>query len=154
MSKNYTLQFPAKESSIFSFNTRDMRNLITAIALIFTVSASAQNAEKVYPPVLEGCEQMESFEDCQNCFFRHLMTEVMQELKWPAALESEGKVFVEIVYNTESELENITVKKSFSPLASAEVERVLKALKTPKSPAIQGDKPVKVSYVLPVSFQK
>jgi|GEM_PF-2300373 len=154
MSKNYTRQVPAKVSSIFSFNTRAMRNLITAIALVCSVAASAQDAENVYPPVLEGCEQMESFEDCQNCFFRHLMTEVMQELTWPAALKSEGKVFVEIVYNTTSELENITIKKSFSPLASAEVERVLKAIKTPKSPAIQGDKPVKVSYVLPVSFQK
>lgn len=131
-----------------------MKTLLSAVALSFFMNVNAQEMAKVFPPVLVGCEQMEVYADCENCFFRHLLTAVMQELVWPEGLETEGKVFAEVVYNETAELERVTIKRSYSPLASKEVERTLKAIDLPKSPAYQGDKPVKVSYVLPVSFKR
>lgn len=131
-----------------------MKKFLSALAFVLTLTVSAQESEQVYPPVFEGCEQMIDFKDCESCFFRHLMTSVMQELKWPEDLAAEGKVVVEVVYNASSELEKVEVKQSFSPLATREVERVLAAIDLPLRPALQGDKAVNVSYMLPVSFKR
>mgnify|MGYP001415292068 CR=1 FL=1 len=128
------------------------------IALVFAAGIQPAFAQEktaeVMPPSFEGCEQVATPKEGQDCFYRHLMTAIMTELSWPEDLKEEGKVFVEIKYNERAELAQIEVKRTFSESASKEVERTLRAIELPKSPAYQGDKPVSMSYVLPVMFKK
>lgn len=133
-----------------------MKKVLIALLMAAGIqSAFAQEAtEEVMSPKFVGCEHVATSKESQDCFYRHLMTAIMEELSWPEDLKEEGKVFVEIKYNEKAELAQIEVKRTFSELASKEVERTLRALDLPKSPAFQGDKPVAMSFVLPVMFNK
>lgn len=133
-----------------------MKKVLIALLLVLGIQTvfAQEKSEEVMPPKFEGCEQVSSINEGKDCFYRHLMTAIMSELAWPEDLKEEGKVFVEIKYDEKAELAEIEVKRSFAEAASREVERTLQAIELPKVPAYQGDKPVAMTFVLPVMFKK
>ena len=72
----------------------------------------------------------------------------------PRCLEEgiQGRISVQFVVNKDGSLVDIKVIRSNNDLLSAEAERVVKAM--PKwKPARQGNKPVRMRYVLPITFR-
>lgn len=64
----------------------------------------------------------------------------------------EGKVYVSVTVDTKGIVSNVKVKRSLSPLADAEVIRVVKLMVF--KPALLDGKPVQSTFSLPVSFNR
>ena len=90
----------------------------------------------------------------QVCFNRTLMEHVVTSLKYPEGLEEEGRVFVEITFDENGQLQEPQVMKSFSELASNEAVKVMKSLPQVVMPATENGKPVAITYTIPVQFKK
>jgi len=125
--------------------------LVFALAAIFSLPALAQ--EQV-APTFEKCQHIEANSDMQVCFNRTLMEHVVTSLKYPEGLEEEGRVFVEITFDENGQLQEPRVMKSFSELASNEAVKVMKSLPQVVMPATENGKPVAITYTIPVQFKK
>ena len=90
------------------------KHLIFVLATFLSIPAFAQ--EQV-APTFENCQHIEANGDMQVCFNRTLMEHVMTSLKYPKGLEEEGRVFVEITFDENGQLQEPQVIKSFSELA-------------------------------------
>jgi TonB family protein len=62
----------------------------------------------------------------------------------------QGKVYISAIVDTSGRIQQVKIRKSLSPLADAEVMRVVKLMIF--KPALLNGKPVKSSIALPVSF--
>lgn len=127
------------------------KNLIFALATLLSIPAFAQ--EQV-APTFENCQHIEANGDMQVCFNRTLMEHVVTSLKYPKGLEEEGRVFVEITFDENGQLQEPQVMKSFSELASDEAVKVMKSLPQVVMPATENGKPVAITYTIPVQFKK
>ena len=127
------------------------KHLIFVLATFLTIPAFAQ--EQV-APTFENCQHIEANGDMQVCFNRTLMEHVMTSLKYPKGLEEEGRVFVEITFDENGQLQEPQVMKSFSELASNEAVKVMKSLPQVVMPATENGKPVAITYTIPVQFKK
>lgn len=126
-------------------------NLIFAFITLLSLPAFSQ--EQV-APTFENCQHIEANGDMQVCFNRTLMEHVVTSLKYPAGLEEEGKVFVEITFNENGQLQEPKVMRSFSELASNEAVKVLSTLPQVVRPATENGSPVAITYTVPVQFKK
>ncbi len=122
-------------------------------ALMALISLPSMAQEQV-APTFENCQHIEANGDMQVCFNRTLMEHVVTSLKYPAGLEEEGRVFVEITFDENGQLQEPQVMKSFSELASNEAVKVMKSLPQVVMPATENGKPVAITYTIPVQFKK
>ncbi len=77
-----------------------------------------------------------------------------KETKYPDAARDEGivgKVFVQFIVEKDGRVDSVWVKRSVHPLLDAEALRVVSLLDG-WTPGKQNDKPVRVHYMLPISF--
>lgn len=125
--------------------------LVFLLAVMFSLPAMAQ--EQV-APTFENCQHIEANGDMQVCFNRTLMEHVVTSLKYPAGLEEEGRVFVEITFDENGQLQEPQVMKSFSQLASKEAVKVMKSLPQVVMPATENGNPITITYTIPVQFKK
>ena len=80
------------------------------------------------------------------------MKDFLQEnLVYPAD-SVEGKVYVSLVVDALGRVTNVKIKKSLSPLADAEVSRVVKLMVF--KPALLNGKPVNSTFSLPINFRR
>lgn len=83
-----------------------------------------------------------------------LMNYINKNVNYPeAAKESDlhGKVYVQFIINVNGEVANPLVARGVDPILDKEAIRVVQSM--PKwTPGMQNGKPVKVSYVVPVTF--
>jgi TonB family protein len=121
------------------------------LTIMFSLPAIAQ--EQV-APTFENCQHIEANGDMQVCFNRTLMEHVVTSLKYPEGLEEEGRVFVEITFDENGQLQEPRVMKSFSELASNEAVKVMKSLPQVVMPATENGNPVAITYTIPVQFKK
>lgn len=79
---------------------------------------------------------------------------IRKETKYPEAAREQGiigKVFVQFIVEKDGSVDSVWVKRSAHPLLDAEAVRVVQ-LADGWKPATQNDKPVRVKYMLPISF--
>ena len=80
---------------------------------------------------------------------------VSENIKYPAEAHTkgiQGRVLISYVVEKDGSLSNIHVVRSVDPLLDAEALRVANLM--PKwKPGKQGGKPVRVKFVLPVTFK-
>lgn len=79
---------------------------------------------------------------------------LQKETKYPEEAREQGitgKVFVQFIVEKDGSVDSVWVKRSAHPLLDAEAMRVVQRADGWK-PATQNDKPVRVQYMLPISF--
>ncbi len=79
---------------------------------------------------------------------------ITKETKYPEEAREQGitgKVFVQFIVEKDGRVDSVWVKRSAHPLLDAEAVRVVQ-LADGWKPATQNDKPVRVTYMLPISF--
>ena len=79
---------------------------------------------------------------------------ISKETKYPEEAREQGitgKVFVQFIVEKDGSVDSVWVKRSAHPLLDAEALRVVQ-LADGWKPATQNDKPVRVQYMLPISF--
>lgn len=77
-----------------------------------------------------------------------------KETKYPEEAREQGitgKVFVQFIVEKDGRVDSVWVKRSAHPLLDVEALRVVQLIDGWK-PATQNDKPVRVTYMLPISF--
>ena len=114
--------------------------------------APPKEEEIVEEPIFVVAEKMPSFMGGDLTTFR---TWVQQRLKYPAIAQEygiSGQVILEFVVEKDGTLSNIVVLRTPDNSLSEEAIRVLKT--SPKwEPGLQRNKPVRVTYTLPVIFR-
>lgn len=79
---------------------------------------------------------------------------IMENVKYPVIAQEngiQGKVYVSFIVNGKGEVENVKIARGVDPSLDKEAIRVVQSL--PKwKPGKQRNKPVKVSFTIPVSF--
>jgi protein TonB len=74
-----------------------------------------------------------------------------KNLRWPSQIDAEGRVIVSFVVEKDGTLTNFKIEKGFRKEFDEEAIRVLK--KSPKwTPARKNNIPVRVRYIVPVTF--
>lgn len=132
-----------------------MRIVLAALFIVSAQCCFSQTSMSSEPqssvPVLQGCEHIGP-DELQVCFNRKIMQHIMDELVWPEGLNENGKVIVEVVYDSDGTLKEIKPLRSYDPLAEAEALRVMKTLPRAIKPAMENGKPVPMSFKIPVQF--
>ncbi|MFK5983005.1 MAG: energy transducer TonB [Flavobacteriaceae bacterium] len=109
--------------------------------------------EKV--PVYPGCENLATNDDKRNCMSKKIKKFIQRKFKTEQFndLKINGKqtINVQFFINEDGEISNIMAKALNKPLEE-EAIRVISKLPI-MSPAKQGDKNVKVQYMIPIIFQ-
>lgn len=101
-------------------------------------------------PVFYIVEEMPLFPGGEEALTRYLSTSV----KYPVIAQEngiQGKVFIQFVINTKGEVTNATVLRGVDPSLDREALRVVQAMPTWK-PGKQRNRPVRVSYTVPINF--
>ena len=102
-------------------------------------------------PVYDVCEVLPEFPGGMEA----MMKFVSENIKYPAEAHTkgiQGRVLISYVVEKDGSLSNIHVVRSVDPLLDAEALRVANLM--PKwKPGKQGGKPVRVKFVLPVTFK-
>jgi protein TonB len=97
-------------------------------------------------------EIMPSFRGGHN---KELVDYIQRQVAWPKEngkrIPAEGRVFVSFTVDTTGQVQNAKVVKGFHPLFDAAVLEVVRKLDGFK-PGLQYDKPVAVSFTLPITF--
>ncbi|WP_375436890.1 energy transducer TonB [uncultured Hymenobacter sp.] len=86
-----------------------------------------------------------------------LMKFVQSNVRWPAGsgmLDAEGKVFISFVVDKNGQVGNAKVLKGIHPILDAEALRVVRLLDGQFEPGKQNNRPVDVSYTIPVTFKR
>ena len=82
---------------------------------------------------------------------------VQSNVRWPAnsgMVDAEGKVFISFVVDKIGRVRNAKVLKGIYPLLDAEALRVVQLLDGQFEPGKQNNRPVDVSYTIPVTFKR
>ncbi len=114
--------------------------------LFIEIEASENSNDEVYTIV----EQMPEFPGGPNAMFEHIASQI----KYPQKARDnriQGRVFVHFVIETDGSISNITVLKGIGHGCDEEAIRVVESMPRWK-PGIQRDKPVRVSFNLPIRF--
>ncbi len=102
-------------------------------------------------PVFVLVEEMPEFPGGQAAIIRF----ISENTKYPSiAVENgiQGKVYVSFVVNAKGKVENVKVVRGVDPSLDKEAVRVIESMPSWK-PGKQRNKPVKVSYTMPVAFK-
>ncbi|MGB0311645.1 MAG: hypothetical protein ACPGCW_03735 [Schleiferiaceae bacterium] len=104
-------------------------------------------------PVFETCAHIQGDQSEQQvCFNRFVMNHLMNELHWPEGLKENGKVFVELKFDTSGHLAEVNSLRSYDDLAKEEALRAMRTLPDPIRPGTLGGEAAPVSVVVPVMF--
>ena len=128
-------------------------------------SESDQNTQVQVQQMKEVAVEVEEVEEAPIFFIVEEMPEfpggpsaitafINANVKYPViAMENgvQGKVYISFVVNAKGKVENVKVVRGVDPSLDKEAMRVISALPDWK-PGKQRNKPVKVSYTLPVNF--
>lgn len=127
--------------------------LLSTCALLWTggaAKAAGQTPEKVYNIAM--VEQKPEFPGGEAALYKWLSENVV----YPAEAKKdgvEGRVIVEFKITANGSIENARVLRSLHPALDKEALRVVNAM--PQwSPGRMNGKPVKVTYMLPITFMK
>lgn len=104
-------------------------------------------------PVFPGCENAINNEERKICFQQKMLEFVAADFKYPkeaAALHLQGKIFIQFVVERDGSVSNIKVVRGVGASLDSEAVRVIGDL--PKiEPARQRGKPVRMSFVMPIT---
>ena len=128
-------------------------------------SESDQNTQVQVQQMKEVAVEVDEVEEAPIFFIVEEMPEfpggpsaitafINANVKYPViAMENgvQGKVYISFVVNAKGKVENVKVVRGVDPSLDKEAMRVISALPDWK-PGKQRNKPVKVSYTLPVNF--
>lgn len=121
-----------------------------AVFCLTTVSAQKTVVSQKNDKVFDVVEQMPEYPGGMQALFEFLK----QNIKYPEDAQKqkvEGRVLAKFVVETDGSISNIEVVKHAFPSLDAEAERVIQSM--PKwMPGKQKGQPVRVKFVLPVSF--
>lgn len=124
--------------------------LLMAVFCLTTVSAQKTVVSQKNDKVFDVVEQMPEYPGGMQALFEFLK----QNIKYPEDAQKqkvEGRVLAKFVVETDGSISNIEVVKHAFPSLDAEAERVIQSM--PKwMPGKQKGQPVRVKFVLPVSF--
>ena len=132
-----------------------VRIILTAIALLLASAAVAQNsatkpaAEKVYNIAM--VEQKPEFPGGKAAMYKW----IADNIKYPAsAVEKslQGRVVVEFQITADGDIENVRVLRGLDPALDQEAVRLVKSMPRWR-PGRNNGQPVRVSYLLPVTFK-
>lgn len=102
-------------------------------------------------PVMDVAEQSAEFPDSLGNIYAWLS----RNISYPKEAQEkkiEGRVAIEFIIEKDGSIKEVRTLKSPDALLSAEGERVIRAMPRWK-PARHGNKPVRMRYVLPISFK-
>lgn len=128
-------------------------------------SAAVQLNEVERTPVYEGCSPEARQKEAAMCFQKAVIKHVSKAFTYPDEAKTagiEGRLYLEFVIGTDGRSQAIkilrgnysdsTATKAINAL-EAEARRVIAGLPVAKHPALQNDKPVAMSFVLPLSLK-
>ncbi|MBP6511207.1 MAG: energy transducer TonB [Bacteroidia bacterium] len=84
-----------------------------------------------------------------------MMKYISNNLKYPddaAEKDIQGKVYVSFIVSELGKISDVEVVRGVNELLDNEAKRIVKDMPTWK-PGMQGDKPVKVKFILPIVFK-
>jgi TonB family protein len=133
--------------------------LVTLLILLASIIVKAQdvtlssvegNNKPDSAKIFTAVEHEPEFKGGEKAFFRYLQT----SLHYPAeAVKNhiQGTVFISFIVEADGSLSNVKVVRSVSPDIDAEAIRVIQG--SPRwIPGTQNDRPVRVSYTIPLGF--
>jgi len=105
-------------------------------------------------PIFPGCDPDASYEESKACFEKAMWNFIHENTDYPKIAKengAQGKVYVNFIISSTGDIKDITVVRGVNKDLDAEAVRVVKSL--PKMiPATQRDKPVNLSYTVPINF--
>lgn len=104
-------------------------------------------------PVFPGCEKVEKSER-RACFEQKMQKHVLRTFKYPEAaidMQEQGKVYAMFTIGKEGLIEDVQLRGP-SKILENEAARIIDKLPVMK-PGRQGNKPVSVSFSMPIIFQ-
>ena len=127
---------------------RTLLMLMFCVFISFTVKAQTDSIvkEKIYKPV----EVVPSFPGGVIAFFKF----IEKNLRYPAAARknnTSGKVTVIFVVERDGSLTDVKVRHGIGDGCDEEAQRIVK-LSSPWKPGMQGGRPVRVAYSVPIYF--
>lgn len=105
-------------------------------------------------PVFPGCESVSKSER-DRCFQRSIMKHIHKTFRYPDVAREmgiQGKVYVSFVISKSGKITDVKVMRKVDKSLDKEAERIVKNIPT-MTPAKQRGKPVKVSYMIPITFR-
>lgn len=106
------------------------------------------------PKVYGYVEQMPVY---KNGGYEGLRKFVQTNVQWPVGsrvLDAKGGVFINFVIDKTGRVRSVTVLKGIHPVLDAEAMRVVQLLDGQFEPGKQNNRPVDVSYTIPVTFKR
>ncbi len=102
-----------------------------------------------------GCEKLKTKLEKYNCFQKNINKFIVKNLKYPeiaSEMGIQGRVFISFVIEKSGKISNVSILRGVDKNLDAAAIRVVKKLPN-MIPARQRNKPVKVSFRLPVTFR-
>lgn len=123
------------------------KNLLVVFScLVLFLRVNAQEEDTIQKKV----ELMPAFIGGDQALFNY----IKKNVKYPKKARKEeiqGKVYVSFVIEKDGAISDVLIKKGVHELLDEEAMRVIKSM--PKwTPGTQGGKPVRVQFVMPISF--
>lgn len=118
-----------------------------------SLGSGAKNAPKYDAVVI--ADVMPRFNNKKNTdeAFRTWIKENQQYPKTAKDNKIEGKVYVNFIVNTEGDVGQVRIIKGVAPVLDNYVIELIKQCPQWKSPGLQDNKPVNVSFIVPVEFK-
>ena len=131
-----------------------MKKLVILVVAVLSINLAFGQENKVdKDPVFVGCEDLSTEEERWNCLSEKINVHIAENFEYPELarqLNIQGKVIVEIIIETDGEVNDIRVSQSVDELLDNEAIRVMKLL--PKFiPAQKDGKSISVSYEIPIN---
>lgn len=105
-------------------------------------------------PEIQGCEGNNEGQEGLTCFQSAVMTHVSKTVKYPKeAIEQglQGRVILKFIIEKDGTVSHIETVRGVHPLLDNEAIKSIQSLKI-LGPASQRGKPVRMEFMLPVSF--
>ena len=128
--------------------------ITTQLSDVIGLVASPEVLPPDTPQVYRSVGQMPIY---KNGGSEELLKFVQKNVRWPAGsemLDAEGKVFIGFVIDKTGQVRNAKVLKGIHPLLDAEALRVVQLLNGQFEPGRRNNRPVDVSYTIPVTFKR
>lgn len=106
-------------------------------------------------PIFPGCESESDKAAKELCFNRSILKHIRKNFQYPEVAKElgiQGRVFVSFVIGKSGAISDVNILRGVDKSLDKEASRIVKKL--PKmTPAKQRGKPVKVSFMLPITFK-
>jgi protein TonB len=139
-----------RETKLKSPGNYKLLMFMTLIAVLVSC-AQNQDADKVTDAIYQEVDEMPVFPDGDKA----LISFVSNNTSYPEAAKENGitgRVMVKFVVEKDGSVSNVEIIKSVDPLLDAEAVRVVSTLPDFSSPGKKSGNPVRVQYVIPITF--